>query len=385
MTVTQTEPGRASHRGEFWRRSYAMLVKEFIQLKRDRVSFAMIIMMPLIQLLLFGYAINSNPRHLPTAVLLQESSDVGRSILRALENTQYFKITHIVRDEAEFDRLLASGTVLFAIEIPVNFERSLRRGDRPAILVASDATDPVAAGSALAALNGVLQTALRYDHGIPEATPPPFELRTHARYNPAAETSLNIVPGLVGTILTMTMLIFTALSVTREIERGTMESLLSMPITPIEIMLGKIVPYIVVGFIQAALILSIGFFLFGVPLLGSLSLLAMLSTLFITANLAIGYTFSTLAQNQLQAMQMSMMFFLPNILLSGFMFPFAGMPVWAQWIGEALPLTHYLRIVRAIMLKGASFDDLYYDTAMLAGLMLFAMAVAVTRFRRTLD
>jgi ABC-2 type transport system permease protein len=386
MTVTaRAEPGRQSRRGEFWRRSYAMMVKEFIQLKRDRVSFAMIIMIPLVQLLLFGYAINTNPRHLPTAVLLQENSDVGRSILRALENTQYFKVTHVVRNEREFDRLLANGSVLFAIEVPANFERDLRRGDRPAILVASDATDPVASGSAIAALNGVLQTALRYDHGIPETVLPPFEFRTHARYNPAAETSLNIVPGLVGTILTMTMLIFTALSVTREIERGTMESLLSMPITPVEIMLGKIVPYILVGFIQAALILSIGILLFGVPLLGSLMLLAMLSTLFITANLAIGYTFSTLAQNQLQAMQMSLMFFLPNILLSGFMFPFAGMPVWAQWIGEALPLTHYLRIVRSIMLKGAVFPDLYYDTAMLAGLMLFAMAVAVTRFRRTLD
>jgi ABC-2 type transport system permease protein len=385
MTMAQTQPSRASRRGEFWRRTWAMLVKEFIQLKRDRVSFAMIIMIPLIQLLLFGYAINTNPRHLPTAVLLQESSDIGRSILRALENTQYFQVTHIVRDETEFDRLLASGTVLFAIEIPAGFERAVRRGDRPAILVATDATDPVASGSALAALNGVLQTALRYDRGVPEAATSPFEIRSHARYNPAGETSLNIVPGLVGTILTMTMLIFTALSVTREIERGTMESLLSMPITPVEIMLGKIVPYIMVGFIQAALILGIGILVFGVPLLGSLWLLALLSTLFITANLAIGYTFSTLAQNQLQAMQMSLMFFLPNILLSGFLFPFAGMPVWAQWIGEALPLTHYLRIVRAIMLKGASLPDLYVDTLALAGLMLLAMAVAVTRFRRTLD
>jgi ABC-2 type transport system permease protein len=342
-------------------------------------------MIPLIQLLLFGYAINTNPRHLPTAVLVQESSDVGRSILRALENTQYFKITHIVRTEAEFDRLLAAGVVLFAIEIPVNFERALRRGDRPALLVAADATDPVAAGSAIAALNGILQTALRYDRGVPEPSVSPFEIRTHSRYNPAGESALNIVPGLVGTILTMTMLIFTALSVTREVERGTMESLLSMPIRPVEIMLGKIIPYVMVGFIQAALILSIGILVFGVPLLGSLTLLALLSTLFITANLAIGYTFSTLAQNQLQAMQMSLMFFLPNILLSGFMFPFAGMPVWAQWIGEALPLTHYLRIVRAIMLKGTSLPDLYYDTFALAGLMLIAMAIAVTRFRRTLD
>jgi ABC-2 type transport system permease protein len=213
----------------------------------------------------------------------------------------------------------------------------------------------------------------------------PFEIRSHARYNPAGATQLNIVPGLVGTILTMTMLIFTALSVTREIERGTMESLLSMPITPIEIMLGKIVPYIMVGFVQASLIIGIGIWLFGVPLLGSLVLLALLSTLFITTNLSVGYTFSTLAQNQLQAMQMSMMFFLPNILLSGFMFPFAGMPVWAQWVGEFLPLTHYLRIVRAIMLKGATLPDLHYDALWLGGLMLFAMTIAVTRFRRTLD
>jgi ABC-2 type transport system permease protein len=382
--TTASAPQRARSDG-FLQRTWAMLIKEFIQLKRDRVSFAMIIMIPLIQLLLFGYAINSNPRHLPTAVLLQEQSDLSRSILKALENTAYFNVTHQVRDEAEFDRLLASGTVLFGIEIPANFERQVRRGDHPAILVAADATDPVAAGSAVAALNGVLTSALQHDRAIPDSAPLPFEIRTHARYNPAGDTSLNIVPGLVGTILTMTMLIFTALSVTREIERGTMESLLSMPITPIEIMLGKIVPYIIVGFVQAALIISLGIGLFGVPLLGNIFLLAALSTLFITTNLSIGYTFSTLAQNQLQAMQMSLMFFLPNILLSGFMFPFAGMPRWAQWVGESLPLTHYLRIVRAIMLKGSTISDLRYDTLVMAGLMLVAMTIAVTRFRRTLD
>jgi ABC-2 type transport system permease protein len=369
----------------FWLRTRAMLIKEFIQLRRDRMSFAMILMIPLMQLILFGYAINTTPRNLPTAVLLQENSDVGRSILAALQNTKYFKVTHQARNEAEFDWLLASGTVLFAVEIPANFERALRRGDRPALLLAADATDPVAAGSALGALNTIVTTALRNDHAIPETTAPPFEVRTHARYNPAASTALNIVPGLVGTILTMTMLIFTALSVTREIERGTMESLLSMPITPVEIMLGKIVPYVIVGFVQAALIVGVGVALFGVPILGSLTLLAALSTLFITANLSIGYTFSTIAQNQLQAMQMSMMFFLPNILLSGFMFPFAGMPQWAQWIGEGLPLTHYIRIVRAIMLKGSTMADLHYDTFALAVLTLFAMTIAVTRFRRTLD
>ncbi|WP_245416871.1 ABC transporter permease [Undibacter mobilis] len=362
-----------------------MLIKEFIQLKRDRVSLAMIAIIPLVQLLLFGYAINTTPRDLPTAVLLQESSDVGRSILAALNNTRYFKVTELPRTEAEFDRLLASGKVLFGIEIPANFERSLRRGEKPAMLVAADATDPVAAGSALSALNRLTQTALMHDYAIPAAGTPAFEIRSHARYNPAAKTELNIVPGLVGAILTMTMLIFTALSVTREIERGTLENLLAMPITPIEIMLGKIIPYVIAGFVQAAIIISIGVFLFGVPLLGSLGMLALLTTLFVATNLSIGYTFSTVAQNQLQAMQMSVMFLLPNILLSGFMFPYAGMPRWAQYVGEILPLTHYIRITRAIMLKGATIADLRYEAAALAVLMLIAMTIAVTRFRRTLD
>jgi ABC-2 type transport system permease protein len=369
----------------FWRRSYAMVVKEFIQLRRDRVSFAMIVMIPVMQLLLFGYAINTAPRNLPTAVLLQEDSDVGRSILKALENTSYFHFTRKVHTVEEFDDLLLSGKVLFGVEIPRGFERAVRRGDRPALLVAADATDPIAASSALGSLNMVVQTALAHDLFAGDPPSMPFEIRAHARYNPAAESRLNIVPGLVGTILTMTMLIFTALSVTREIERGTMESLLSMPIKPVEVMFGKIVPYVLVGFIQASLIIGIGVFLFGVPVLGSLTMLVLLTTLFITTNLSIGYTFSTIVQNQLQAMQLSMMFFLPSILLSGFMFPFAGMPVWAQYIGEGLPLTHYLRIVRAIMLKGSTLANLQYDTIALAALMLLAMTIAVTRFRRTLD
>jgi ABC-2 type transport system permease protein len=383
--IIAREAARRIRGNGFWRKTWAVLVKEFIQLKRDRVSFIMIIMIPLMQLLLFGYAINTTPRNLPTAVLLQERSDIGRSILAALNNTSYFKVTQLPAGEAELDQLLASGKVLFGVEIPANFERSLRRGEKPAMLVVADATDPVASGSALGALNRVVQTALVHDRGVPDSGAPAFEIRTHARYNPAGKTELNIVPGLIGTILTMTMLIFTALSVTREIERGTMENLLAMPITPIEIMLGKIFPYVVVGFVQAAMILGIGVVLFDVPILGSLLVLAGLSTLFIAANLSIGYTFSTVAQNQLQAMQMSLMFFLPNILLSGFMFPFAGMPVWAQWVGECLPLTHYLRIVRSIMLKGASVADLHYEAAALAGLMLVAMTIAVTRFRRTLD
>jgi len=367
------------------RRIKAMVIKEFIQLTRDRASFAMIVLMPLMQLLLFGYAINSTPRDLPTALLLQENSDIGRRILKAIENTKYFKVVRVLHDDDEFDRVLASGEVLFAIEIPRDFERQLRRGDRPAILVAADATDPVAAGAPLGALDGVVQSALAHERGLPESGKPLFEFRAHARYNPAASTSLNIVPGLVGLILTMTLLVFTALSVTREIERGTMENLLSMPITPIEVMLGKITPYVFVGFIQATLIIGVGVLLFGVPIFGSLPLLALLSTLFIATNLAVGYTISTVAQTQLQAMQMSMMFLMPSMLLSGFMFPFAGMPVWARWIGECLPLTHYLRIVRSIMLKGSTFLELKYDSLALAGLMLVVMVVAVSRFRRTLD
>src|SRR6266702_8824345 len=369
----------------FWRRAGAMLLKEFLQLRRDRITFATMITIPLLQLVLFGYAINTTPRNLPTAVLLQESSDLGRSILAAIQNTKYFAVTEILHNNAELDQALASGKVLFAVEIPVNFERALRRGDKPALLVAVDATDPVATGTAVAALSQLGNTALANDHGLPDTGTALFEIRTHQRYNPAAITALNIVPGLLGTILTLTMLIFTALSVTREIERGTMASLLAMPITPFEIMLGKIAPYVLVGFIQAILIIGIGVLLFGVPVNGSLSLLALLSTLFITTNLAIGYTFSTIAQNQLQAMQMSLMFFLPSILLSGFMFPFAGMPVWAQYIGEGLPLTHYVRIVRAIMLKGATLPNLQYDAIALMALMLMAMTIAVMRFRRTLD
>ena len=369
----------------FWRRSYAMLVKEFIQLKRDRVSFAMIVMIPVMQLLLFGYAINTTPRYLPTAVLLQEDTDLGRSILKALENTAYFRFTREVHDVKEFDDLLLSGKVLFGVEIPRGFERAVRRGDHPSLLVAADATDPIAASSALSSLNVVVQTALEHDLFTGDPPSLPFEIRAHARYNPAAASRLNIVPGLVGTILTMTMLIFTALSVTREIERGTMESLLSMPIKPVEVMFGKIIPYVMVGFIQTAIIIGIGVLLFGVPIYGSLLLLAVLSTLFITTNLSIGYTFSTLAQNQLQAMQLSIMFFLPSILLSGFMFPFLGMPVWAQYVGECLPLTHYIRIVRAIMLKGSTLANLQYDALALIALMLLAMTIAVTRFRRTLD
>jgi ABC-2 type transport system permease protein len=386
VIATMEAPVRwSTHFADFWRRTSAMVLKEFLQLRRDRITFATMITIPLLQLVLFGYAINTTPRDLPTAVLLQESSDVGRSILAALQNTKYFKVTQQLRDAAEFDQVLSSGKVLFAVEVPSGFERALRRGDKPALLVAADATDPVASGPAVAALSQIVDTALRNERGLPDKGQPLFEIRTHQRYNPAAVTALNVVPGLLGTILTLTMLIFTALSVTREIERGTMESLLAMPITPLEIMLGKIAPYVLVGFLQATLIIAAGVAMFRVPLVGNLVLLVSLTTLFIATNLSFGYTFSTLAQNQLQAVQMSMMFFLPNMLLSGFIFPFLGMPKWARVVGECLPLTHFMRIARSIMLKGSTLAELRYDTLALAGLMALAMIIAVTRFRRTLD
>lgn len=384
--MSDAAPRLPEPRGGFFRRTTAMLVKELLQLRRDRITFATMIFIPLMQLLLFGYAINTNPRNLPVALLVQDDSDVARSILTAMRNTAYFAFVRHVRTEAEFDRLIAAGDVQFGVEIPANFERALRRGDVPALLVAADATDPVATGSALATLNGVVRSALKRDRGLPDvAQTQLFEIRTHARYNPAAVTQLNIVPGLLGIILTMTMLIFTALSVTRERERGTMESLLAMPIRPVEIMLGKILPYVGVGFIQAAIIIGAGTLVFGVPIVGSLVLLTALAMLFIATNLSIGYTFSTVAQNQLQAVQMAFMFFLPNILLSGFMFPFAGMPAWARAIGEVLPLTHFLRITRGIMLKGTDLATLRYDALALAAAMLVAMTIAVLRFRQTLD
>lgn len=385
--------GAGDGRGRGFRASlgriYAAFVKELLQLRRDRITFATMIAIPLFQLFLFGYAIDTDPKHLPTAVLIQDESAFARSFLSAMRVSEYFDIRTSAASEAELDRLILSGQVQFGVQIPAHFGRDLIRGERPAILVIADASDPVAASGAVAALQGLSTSVFSRDLTGPAASlapdPLPYELRIHRRYNPAGETRLNIVPGLMGTILTLTMLIFTALSVTREVERGTMESLLAMPIRPVEIMLGKIAPYLVIGGLQAGLILLAARLLFGVPIVGSLALLVALTLLFILANLSVGYTFSTIATSQLQAMQMSFFFFLPNILLSGFMFPFRGMPGWAQAIGEALPLTHYLRIVRGIMLKGAGLADLQTDVLALGAFTLAAMTVAVLRFRQTLD
>jgi ABC-2 type transport system permease protein len=373
----------------FLRRMWAIIVKEFVQMRRDRMTFATMIMVPVLQLTLFGYAINTDPKHLPAVVLTRDSGPLTRAVLAALNNTDYFDFEQQVRDPEEMDRLIRSGTVQFGIEIPASFERDVRRGDRPSILVIADATDPVATGTAIAAVQGVIDTALRRELRGPDAdvtkSTRPFELVLQRRYNPEGITQYNIVPGLLGVVLTMTMMMFTALAVTREIERGTMETLLSMPIKPLEIMIGKIAPFVLIGLVQMTIILLAAHYLFGVPILGSLPLLITLATLFAASNLAVGYTFSTVAQNQLQAVQMTFFFFLPNFLLSGFAFPFRGMPHWAQWIGEVLPLTHFIRIVRGIMLKGTGFADMQVDAAALFIFMIVAMGLALLRFRKTLD
>ena len=370
-------------------RLVALITKEFIQLRRDHMTLAMIISIPAMQLVLFGYAINVTPRNLPTALLVQDHSVMSRVFVGSLKATGYFKVMRNAKSEKELDYLIRSGAVQFGIQIPVDFGRDIRRRVKPQVLVIADATDPATTGSAISALQGLqsrlFARELRGPGGAVRGPPPAFEIRVHRRYNPAIRTPLNIVPGLLGIILTMTMLIFTSQAVTREYEQGTMEGLLVMPLSRIEIMIGKILPFVVVGFVQMGIILLAGYYLFDVPIRGSLGLLLALSSLFIMANLAVGYTFSTLARNQLQAVQMSFMFFLPNIIMSGFAFPFRGMPVWAQHIGEILPLTHYIRIVRGIMLKGAVMDDLVFETLAIAIFTLIAMVIAISRFRQTLD
>jgi ABC-2 type transport system permease protein len=372
-----------------WRRFRAVLVKEFIQMRRDRLTFAMMIGVPLLQLILFGYAINTDPKHLPTALLAADHGTFARSLVRALENSEYFEVVRQAMSEAEADRLLAQGDVQFVISIPEDFSRELLRGRRPAVLVEADATDPVATGNALAALASLNRTALAHDLKGPlaslAAAEPAFELRVHRRYNPEGATEYNIVPGLIGTILTMTMVMMTAIAVTRERERGTMENLLAMPVRPFEVMLGKIVPFIVVGYLQVAVILVAGRLLFGVPVLGSLWLLSLALVLFIAANLAVGFTFSTLAENQLQAMQMTFFFFLPSLLLSGFLFPFRGMPEWAQAVGQVFPLTHFLRIVRGICLKGSGWSEIAPEIWPIVAFTVIAGAIALNRYRETLD
>jgi len=371
------------------RRFWAMVSKEFIQMRRDRVTFAMMIGIPMIQLILFGFAINSDPKHLPTAVYSADNSVFSRTLVWALRNSSYFDIVREPRNEGEIQRMLAQGSVQFAVHIPVDFSRKLLRGEQPELLLEADATDPSAVGFAISAINSLTQSVLNRDLTGPlnrlRPSPAPFRLVTHPHYNPENITQYNIVPGLMGVMLTMTMVMITALAITRERERGTMENLLSTPVHPGEVILGKIVPYIAVGYVQVFLILLASKYLFHVPIVGSVPLLLSLVLLFITANLAVGIMFSTVAKNQLQAVQMAFFFFLPSLLLSGYMFPFRGMPLWAQHIGEVLPLTHFLRVVRGILLKGNGLSEIARDLWPIALFALGMVALGIKRYRQTLD
>jgi ABC-2 type transport system permease protein len=370
-------------------RFLAMLVKEFVQMRRDRLTFAMMVGVPLMQLVLFGYAINMDPKGLPAAVVSADPGVFSRSLVKALENTGYFRVVATPATVAESERLLQLGRVQFVLQVPEDFSRRLQRGETPVALVVADATDPAATSNALAALGQVAASGLDADLTGPLASrragPAPIELRVHRRYNPEGITQYNIVPGLLGVVLTMTMVLMTSLAVTRERERGTMENLLATPVRPLEVMAGKIVPYVIVGYVQVALILGAAKYLFAVPMVGSVALLSTVLVLYILALLAIGFTFSTLARNQMQAMQMTLFFFLPSILLSGFMFPFRGMPRWAQWLGEAIPLTHFLRIVRGILLKGSGLAEIAQSLWPLALILLAVSLVALKRYQRTLD
>ena len=370
-------------------RLLAVFIKELQQMLRDRLTFAMAVGVPVLQLVLFGYAINTDPKGLPTVLVADQSGPLARSLVAALQNTGYFHITHSTPSQTQAQDLVERGQVQFMVVIPPDFERAVVRGERPAVLVLVDATDPAASGNAIAALAALPGLALAHDLVGPLAVrsqgPAPFELRVQRRYNPEGLSRYNIVPGLIGTILTMTMVMLTGLAMTRERERGTLENLLATPVRPIEVMLGKIGPYVLIGYVQLGVVLLAAWALFDVPMVGSLWLLVAMIGVFMLANLGVGFTFSTLARNQLQALQMTFFFFLPSMLLSGFMFPFRGMPGWAQQLGEVLPLTHFLRIVRGIMLKGNGFaevaSELWPMLAFLAGAMLLAML----RYQRTLD
>ncbi len=377
-------------------RMLAVLIKEFIQLTRDRITYAMILAVPVIQMLLFGYAINTDPRHLPTAMLVQENSVFARSVVSGIANSSYFRITRQARSPAELDALVRTGEVQFAITIPGDFTRRVVRGDRAQILVDADATDPTATGSALAALARLPQEALRHDLAGAAARPAgaaarpagaaaPFEVVIHRRYNPENITAYNIVPGLLGIVLTLTLVMMTAIGVTREQERGTMESLLATPVQPLEVMIGKLAPFVIVGMIQTALILGVARLLFGVPMAGGWGGLILGTSLFIIGSLGLGFLISTLTRTQLQAMQLSVFYLLPSILLSGFMFPFRGMPEWAQWLGTIIPVTHFLRIVRGALLKGQDFADMAPSLLALAIFVFAVAALALARYRTTLD
>ena len=367
-------------------RFLAVLRKEWIQVRRDPFTLRMIIALPVMQLFLFGYAINADPKHLPTGLLSVDHSKYERTIVAALQNTGYYDIVPLA-SEAAGERGLADGDLLFVVNIPPAFDRSVDRGDKPSVLIDTDATDPTAIGNATAALAGITGALDRDLPPMVQSSPAnlPFQFEVHARYNPEQLTVLNIVPGLICIVLTMSTMFVTTLSITRETERGTMENLLAMPVRPIEVMLAKVVPYIVIGYVQVILIMVIAMAVFGLPMRGSVALLTFALGLFIASNLALGITFSTVARNQMQAIQMAQFMFLPSIMLSGFMFPFRGMPVWAQWAGEIFPTTHALRIVRGVLLKGNGFADVMPELWPIGVFTLVVTLIAVWSYRVTLD
>lgn len=370
-------------------RTWAVMAKEFVQLTRDRLTYAMILALPIVQLLLFGYAINDDPRHLPTAVLVQDNGAFSRSILTAMNNSDYFDITLQARSQSELDRALERGEVQFAVIIPADFTRRVVRGDAAQILVEADATDPSATSGAVAALASLPTQALTRELTGPLAARAPggqpFEVIVHRRYNPEAITAYNIVPGLLGVILSMTLVMMTSLGMARERERGTMESLLSTPVRPLEVMVGKLTPYVLVGLIQATVILVMARLLFDVPMSGGWIALGLGLILFIVGSLSLGFLISTVAKTQLQAMQMSFFYMLPSILLSGFMFPFRGMPDWAQAIGSLIPVTHFLRVVRGSLLKGVGLENAGPGLFALGLFVVVVGALAMLRYRTTLD
>ncbi|MEC9244785.1 MAG: ABC transporter permease [Pseudomonadota bacterium] len=369
-------------------RLIALLIKEFIQMRRDRITFGMMLGVPLMQLVLFGYAINSDPKALPAALVSLSQDHYSRAMVSALENTDYYRFDHVVESAAEAEKLMASGEVVFVVTIPSDFARRVDRGQRPQILIEADATDPSVASGAISTLGTVASEALLRERGVPasEANPTDrLEVIVHRRYNPEGLSQYNIVPGLLGVILQMTMVMMTSIALTRERERGTMENLLAMPASPLEIMLGKVLPYLVVGAVQVAVILGAAKLLFGVPFVGSLWLLLAAVLIFVLSLVLLGYTISTVARTQMQAMQLTFFFFLPSLLLSGFMFPFRGMPDWAQWLGEIFPLTHFLRVIRAVMLKGADLPAVAFETGILVLFIFVYAGFALLRFRRTLD
>jgi ABC-2 type transport system permease protein len=372
-----------------WQRLSAVLFKEFVQMRRDRLTFAMMALLPVIQVLLFGYVINTDARHMAAAVVLREDGVLARSLLAGLKNSTFFDIVATAHTQAEGEALIRSGKAAFLIEIPEGFERRLVRGERPQILIAADATDPVASSGAVGAVEAVARAAFARDFQGPLAAlaqpPPPYEIVVHRRYNPAGITAFNIVPGLLGVILTMTLTMITSIALTREAERGTLEALLATPVRPSEVMIGKTLPYVLVGAVQVILVLIAAAVLFRIPFDGSALAFTIAVTVFIIANLMLGYLISTAAQSQMQAMQMTFFIFLPAILLSGFFFPFRAMPGWAQVLAEGLPITHFLRVVRGIMLKGAGLADTWpniWPMLIITGVLCVA---ALLRYRRTLD